>query len=270
MQDTQGLQIPTEDQSCYERHSSSALLAPVASSGTRFWRSMKRRYLAGVPRLSYHDAAGLLTLWKQSEEYGWLSTVHSQVLQQCLNDLERAYTNLFAGRAAPPRYRKKFLADSFRYPQGFKLDGRKVYLPKIGWVEFWQSREIEGTVKNVTVSRQGQHWFVAFQVEMDLPEPVHPATADGRYRSGHCHLCGLLRWHVASAAQCLPACREEESPYATQARGHGQIFAELEEATTTYRPARYAALPIAATTFCISSRPRPAKTTRSSSSRICR
>jgi putative transposase len=136
------------------------------------------RYLTGAPRLSYHDAAGLLTLWKQSEEYGWLTSVHSQVLQQCLIDLERAYANLFAGRAAPPQYRKKFLADSFRYPQGFKLDRRKVYLPKLGWVEFWHSREIEGTVKNVTVSRQGKHWFVAFQVEMDLPEPVHAASAE--------------------------------------------------------------------------------------------
>ncbi len=136
------------------------------------------RYLGGIPRLSYHDAAGLLTLWKQSEEYDWLNSVHSQVLQQCLIDLERAYTNLFAGRAAPPQYRKKFLADSFRYPQGFKLDGRQVYLPKIGWVEFWHSREVEGSVKNVTISRQGQHWFVAFQVEMDVPEPIHPATAE--------------------------------------------------------------------------------------------
>jgi putative transposase len=75
-------------------------------------------------------------------------------------------------------YRKKFLSDSFRYPQGFKLEGRKVSLPKIGWVEFWHSRDIEGIVKNVTVSRQGQHWFVALQVEIDLPEPVHPAMAE--------------------------------------------------------------------------------------------
>jgi putative transposase len=138
----------------------------------------ERRYLAGVPRLSYHDAAGLLTLWRQSEEYGWLNTVHSQVLQQCLIDLERAYTNLFAGRAAPPHYRKKLRSDSFRYPQGFKVDGRKVYLPKIGWAEFWYSRVIEGTVKNVTVSRQGKHWFVALQVEMNVPDPIHPATTE--------------------------------------------------------------------------------------------
>ena len=104
------------------------------------------RYLAGVPRLSYHDAARLLTLWKQSEEYGFLTSVHSQVLQQCLKDLDHAYANLYAGRAEPPTYRKKFLADAFRYPQGFQVAGNQVYLPKIGWVRFWKSRAIEGTI----------------------------------------------------------------------------------------------------------------------------
>jgi len=135
------------------------------------------RYLAGVPRLSYADSTRLLTLWKQSEEYGWLNTVHSQVMQQCLKDLDRAYTNLYAGRAEPPAYRKKFLSDAFRYPQGFAVEGNHVYLPKIGWVRFWKSRAIDGIIKNVTVSRTGKHWFVAFQVEMDIPDPVHPADA---------------------------------------------------------------------------------------------
>lgn len=134
------------------------------------------RYLAGVPRLSYADSTRLLTLWKQSEEYGWLNNVHSQVLQQCLKDLDRAYTNLYAGRAEPPTYRKKFLSDAFRYPQGFRVEGNRVYLPKIGMVRFWKSRDIDGSIKNVTVSRTGKHWFVAFQVEMDLPEPVHASS----------------------------------------------------------------------------------------------
>ncbi len=137
----------------------------------------EHRYFSGVRRLSYAQACELVAWWRHSEEYGWLHGVHSQVLQQCFKDLERAYANLFAGRTAPPRYRKKFLADSFRYPQGFKLDGRQVYLPMIGWVEFWESRPIEGTIKNVTVSRQGQHWYIACQVEVDLPAPMHPASA---------------------------------------------------------------------------------------------
>jgi len=130
-----------------------------------------------VPRLSYADSTRLLTLWKQSEEYGWLNSVHSQVLQQCLKDLDRAYINLYAARAEPPIYRKKFLSDAFRYPQGFRVEGNRVYLPKIGLVRFWKSRAIDGTIKNVTVSRTGKHWFVAFQTEMDVSEPMHPATA---------------------------------------------------------------------------------------------
>jgi putative transposase len=135
----------------------------------------ERRSLAGVPRLNYYAAWSLVAWMKQSEEYGWLKAANAESLQQCLMDLEKAYKNLFAGRAAPPTSRKKFLADSFRYPQGFNVSGNQVYLPKIGWVRFFKSRDWDGTVKNVTVSRQGQHWFVALQTEQDAPEPVHPA-----------------------------------------------------------------------------------------------
>ena len=94
----------------------------------------EHRYLAGVPRLNYYDAWALVAWMKQSEEYGWLKDANAESLQQCLIDLERVYTNLFAGRTAPPQSRKKFLADRFRYPQGFKVNGRKVYLPKMGYV----------------------------------------------------------------------------------------------------------------------------------------
>ena len=152
-------------------------LAQFAGSCRFVWNKVlalnEDRYQAGIPRLSYGDAAGALRLWKQSEEYGFLADVHSQVLQQCLKDLERAYTNWFAGRANPPTFRKKFLSDSFRFPQGFKVDGNRVYLPKIGWVPFWLSRDIEGTIKNVTVSRRGEHWYVSFQVEFEMPDPLH-------------------------------------------------------------------------------------------------
>lgn len=50
-------------------------------------------------------------------------------------------------------------------------------MPKIGWVNFRKSRDIEGTAKNVTISRQGKHWFVSIQVEVELAEPVHSSTS---------------------------------------------------------------------------------------------
>lgn len=135
------------------------------------------RYLAGVPRLTYYEAAWLLTQWRHSEEYGWLAAVSIHALQHCLRDLERAYQNLFAGRTAPPRFRKKFLSDSFRFPTDFQLDGNRLKLPKIGWMQFWKSREIEGTIKNVTIRRDGNHWTVAFQTERQVETPVHPSTS---------------------------------------------------------------------------------------------
>ncbi len=135
------------------------------------------RYLAGAPRLTYYEAAWLLTQWRHSEEYGWMAQVSIHALQHCLRDLERAYTNLCAGRTAPPRFRKKFLSDSFRFPTDFQRDGDRLKLPKIGWMRFWKSREIEGTIKNVTIRRDGNHWTVAFQTEREVETPVHPSTS---------------------------------------------------------------------------------------------
>jgi putative transposase len=133
------------------------------------------RYISSTPRINYADSTGLLRLWKKSEEYGWLRNIDSQVLQQSLKDLDRAYTNCFAGRTNPPTFRKKFLNDSFRYPQRFKVVNSRVFLPKIGWVSFIKHRPIEGIIKNVTISRRGNHWYVSFQVEIEMDIPIHPS-----------------------------------------------------------------------------------------------
>ena len=60
---------------------------------------------------------------------------------------------------------------------GFKLDDKRIFFPKIGWVSFRKSREIKGIAKNVTISRQGEHWFVSIQVEIEVPKPIHPSSS---------------------------------------------------------------------------------------------
>ena len=60
-----------------------------------------RLHTKPATRQKLAQAAGALPLWKQSEDDGFLADIHSQVLQQCLKDLERAYTNCFQGRAKP-------------------------------------------------------------------------------------------------------------------------------------------------------------------------
>jgi putative transposase len=100
-------------------------------------------------------------------------------LQQTLKDLERAYTNFFAKRADFPRFKKKGQSDSFRYPQGCKLDqaNNRICLPKLGWLRYRNSRDVLGKLCNVTVSQTGGKWFVSIQTEREIDQPLPAATS---------------------------------------------------------------------------------------------
>ena len=85
--------------------------------------------------------------------------VHSQALQQSLKNLSQALKEAF-DKTNPkqfPKFKKKGDKDSFRYPQGFKVDNEngRMFLPKIGWVRYHKSQDVMGEAKNVTVSKQG-------------------------------------------------------------------------------------------------------------------
>ena len=136
-------------------------------------------YAESKKKLSYADLCKQLTEWRKSSETQWLSETHSQPLQQTLKDLERAYKNFFEKRADFPRFKKKGQSDNFRYPQGCKLDqgNSRIFLPKLGWVRYRNSREVLGIVKNVTVSGKQGKWYVSIQTEREVEAPINPATA---------------------------------------------------------------------------------------------
>lgn len=139
----------------------------------------KARYEQGEKKLGYAGLCKSLTEWKVQADTIWLTETPSQALQQTLKDLERAYTNFFAKRAEFPRFKKKGQSDSFRYPQGFKLDqgNSRIFLPKLGWIRYRNSREMLGTAKNISVSCNGGKWFASIQTEREIAEPVHPSTS---------------------------------------------------------------------------------------------
>ncbi|AEC17109.1 putative transposase [Gallibacterium anatis UMN179] len=124
-------------------------------------------------KFSYTKIANLLPQWKK--ELPWLKECHSQVLQQSLKDLESAFKNFFQKRADFPKFKKKGLKERFCFPQGCKLEqqNNRLYLPKIGWVRYRNSREVVGEVKNVTVSQKCGHYFVSIQTEFEYEIPTH-------------------------------------------------------------------------------------------------
>ena len=127
----------------------------------------KERYERGEKKLGYAGLCKALTGWRSSAATVWLADAPVHPLQQALKDLERAYTNFFSKRAAYPRFRKKGQRDSFRYPdpKQIKLDqgNDRLFLPKLGWMHYRNSRDVLGEVRNVTVSLSGGKWFVSIQ-----------------------------------------------------------------------------------------------------------
>jgi len=156
-------------------------------AGARRWVynwALARRtgtYKATGKSVSWSDLSKELTALKQQPETAWLKEVDSQLLQQSLADVQRAFCNFFEGRAKFPRFKsKKQAIQSFRIPQRVGLRDGKVSIPKVGAVKVRQSQAVDLPLKSATfkLNARGQ-WFVTLVAEFALPA-VLPlvATAD--------------------------------------------------------------------------------------------
>ncbi len=128
-------------------------------------------------KFSYTILANLLPSWKKDPATLWLKDCPSQTLQQALKNLESSYRNFFAKRTDFPCFKKKGQGDSFRYPQGFKIEqgNNRVFLPKLGWMRYRNSRAVLGEIKNITISQTNGKWYASIQTEREAEETIHPS-----------------------------------------------------------------------------------------------
>jgi putative transposase len=88
------------------------------------------------------------------KEFTWLKEdCYSAVLQGVAINLNKAYTNFFAGRAKHPRFKSKHGKQSIQYPQNVTIEEECLKVPKIGEIKAVFHREITGTIKTVTISK---------------------------------------------------------------------------------------------------------------------
>lgn len=138
----------------------------------------KENYEAGNKFIGYVAMAKQLTAWRNGSETAWLKDAPVHPLQHALKDMERAYKNFFEKRADFPRFKKKGMGDRFRYPdpKQIKLDqaNGRIFLPKLGWLRYRNSRDVLGELRNVTVSQSSGKWFVSIQTrsEVELEQPT--------------------------------------------------------------------------------------------------
>jgi putative transposase len=141
----------------------------------------KANHEAGNKYIDFVGLCKVLTSWRNGVETRWLKDAPCHPLQQVLKDLDKAYTNFFAKRADFPRFKKKCSSDSFRYPdpKQIKLDqaNDRIFLPKLGWIRYRNSRDVLGEVRNVTVSQSSGKWIVSIQTQREVEQPLPTATS---------------------------------------------------------------------------------------------
>lgn len=125
----------------------------------------------------FNKLSALLTQTKKTVERSWLADVSAVPLQQSLRNLDVAYRNFFnsrngkrkGGKMGMPKFKKKTNKQSAEFTKAaFSIDGRKVYLAKIGEVQPIWSRDLPNLPSSVTVIKDcANRYFLSFVVEIE-------------------------------------------------------------------------------------------------------
>ena len=217
---------PTDEQAAQMRQFSGVvrLVYNLALEQRRDWW---RQYAVRTGKsLTYVAQARELTELRRS--FDWIAAVSQTSQQQALRDLDRAYANFFAGRAGYPTPRRRGVNDAFRFLgrecriRRLNRNWGMIHLPKIGEVRFRWTRDIAGTVKNVTVSRAALGWHVSISCEVEIDKTkklnaeavgvdrgvVHTlAYSDGEFADLPLERLRVLDRRARKQAQALARCR---------------------------------------------------------------
>ncbi len=117
-------------------------------------------------------------------EYPAYRDVPSHVLQDVLRRLDKAFVAFFrrirnGETPGYPRFKSTSRYHSFTYPDkaGWKLQGDRLALSGVGEVNIKLHREMQGTIKTVTIRREIDQWYVCFSCEVAQDAPLPPSDA---------------------------------------------------------------------------------------------
>ena len=99
----------------------------------------------------------MIAFWKQNEDYTFLNQAPAQSLQQTAKALDQAFRDALdkqqPHKRLPQFKRLNKREAGIKYPQHIILDqgNAVIKIPKLGWVKYRNSREVEGQIKNSSI-----------------------------------------------------------------------------------------------------------------------
>ncbi len=114
---------------------------------------------------------------KAKKGYDWTRSQDQRAALYAIKNLGQAITNWVSKRARFPRFKKRGIRDAWTTDeQSVKVEGKRVRLPKVGWVKMRQALRFVGKIISVTISRTAHRWFISITVETEDTEVVDNST----------------------------------------------------------------------------------------------
>jgi putative transposase len=109
-------------------------------------------------------------------EFPWTYDVHKDCTMVPFSDLQAAFSNFFQRTRLGqyplgyPNFKKKGRCNEGFYIAGEDLqpDGRRVRLPKIGWIKTREALRFEGRVISGRVTHRNGQWYLSVQVDVGV------------------------------------------------------------------------------------------------------
>ena len=111
-------------------------------------------------------------------EFPWMLDVTKNAPQMAIIQLGRAFQNFFEKRARYPRFRRKGINDRFTLTnEQFRVDGKRIRIPKLGWLRMRETLRYTGRIVSATVSRTADHWYAS--ISIDTSDAQLPPAENG-------------------------------------------------------------------------------------------
>ena len=160
------------------------------------------------------------------EQFPWMLEVTKNAPQMAIIQLGNAFQNFFKKRANYPQFRKKGINDRFTLTNDqFALEGSRIRIPHLGWVQMRESLRFIGKIISATISRKAGRWFASSKrcsschhVLNELPLSVRewkcPSCDANHHRDVNAAI-NLKNWAVSSTVTACGATSDGVVAFAT-------------------------------------------------------
>ena len=137
-------------------------------------------FKAGLSEGVFRSEIDLNNRWNQRKhEHDWVKAQDQRAGLYAIKNLSRAIDNWQAKRAKFPKLKKRSCRHVYTTDeQSVRMEGKRIKLPKIGWIRTFEELRFKGKIVSVTIARTAHRWFASISVEVEAPIRCCPAPSE--------------------------------------------------------------------------------------------